>query len=369
MAKDVSSITAEPSLRNASPPKFKINSFIARGSFGSVYRGEKLEGHLPIAVKVESLKAKVPMLQYEAKIYKMLANYREYLTSTWMDARTLSLRGGSSKKGSAAANARETSLRDITHSAQGIPRIHWFGSQGSTCLLVMDLLGPSIESIFQSRGRRLPLPSVLLFLDQALGLLQVIHTCGLLHRDIKPDNFLVGREKGNRIFVVDFGLAKRFCDSRTRAHIPWRENKALTGTPRYASINNHLGVEQGRRDDLESLGYVAIYLLRGKLPWQGLRSRNLKHKMERIMHAKMGMPTAKLCSGLPSHFYTFFEYVRALRFADKPDYVYLRKLFRVLGKREGVLYEYGFQVPEVASTDKPRLPDLRTVKEPTARIK
>jgi serine/threonine protein kinase len=116
----------------------------------------------------------------------------------------------------------------------------------------------------------------------------------------------------------------------------YRENKHLTGTPRYASINNHLGIEQSRRDDLESLGYVFMYFLRGSLPWQGLRANTKKQKYQKIMEKKMATPIDLLCKGFPDEFRIYFEYCRALRFADKPDYSYLRRLFKDLALRNEV---------------------------------
>jgi casein kinase I family protein HRR25 len=142
--------------------------------------------------------------------------------------------------------------------------------------------------------------------------------------------------------MIDFGLAKRFRDPKSNVHIPYRENKNLTGTPRYASVNTHLGIEQSRRDDLESLGYILVYFCRGQLPWQGIRARTKKEKYDKIMEKKMTTPADALCRGLHQEFAIYLNYVRSLRFDDKPDYSYLRKLFRDLFVREGFQYDYVF---------------------------
>jgi serine/threonine protein kinase len=149
-------------------------------------------------------------------------------------------------------------------------------------------------------------------------------------------------KRGNQVNVIDFGLAKKYRDPKTHLHIPYRENKNLTGTARYASINTHLGVEQSRRDDLESLGYVMMYFCRGSLPWQGLKAATKKQKYDRIMEKKMTTSTEVLCRGFPNEFAIFLNYTRSLRFDDKPDYAYLRKLFRDLFVREGFQYDYVF---------------------------
>merc|ERR1712207_117563 len=138
---------------------------------------------------------------------------------------------------------------------------------------------------------------------------ELMHSRHLIHRDIKPANFVTdgGRGNGNFIYCIDFGLSKRYRHPRTLQHIPQREGRSLTGTPRYASINNHLGVEQSRRDDLESIGYVLVYFLKGGL----------------------------LCQGRPSQFAEYLAYCRSLKFEAKPNIAYLRGMFRDLFRSQG----------------------------------
>ncbi|XP_044463985.1 casein kinase 1-like protein 1 isoform X2 [Mangifera indica] len=207
----------------------------------------------------------------------------------------------------------------------------------------MDLLGPSLEDLFNFCSRKLSLKTVLMLADQMINRVEFVHSKSFLHRDLKPDNFLMGLgRRANQVYIIDFGLAKKYRDSSTHQHIPYRENKNLTGTARYASMNTHLGIEQSRRDDLESLGYVLMYFLRGSLPWQGLKAGTKKQKYEKISEKKVSTSIEALCRGYPTEFASYFHYCRSLRFDDKPDYAYLKRIFRDLFIREGFQFDYVF---------------------------
>ncbi|EYU45867.1 hypothetical protein ABFS82_04G095200 [Erythranthe guttata] len=274
--------------------KFRLGRKIGSGSFGEIYLGTNIQTNEEVAIKLENVKTKHPQLLYESKLYKLL-------------------QGGT-----------------------GIPNVRWFGVEGDYNVLVMDLLGPSLEDLFNFCSSKLSLKTVLMLADQMINRVEFIHSKSFLHRDIKPDNFLMGLGKrANQVYAIDFGLAKKYRDSSTHQHIPYRENKNLTGTARYASMNTHLGIEQSRRDDLESLGYVLMYFLRGSLPWQGLKAGNKKQKYERISEKKVSTSIEALCRGYPTEFASYFHYCRSLRFDDKPDYAYLKRIFRDLFIREG----------------------------------
>ncbi|KAL3343864.1 hypothetical protein AABB24_027407 [Solanum stoloniferum] len=281
--------------------KFRLGRKIGSGSFGEIYLGTNVQTNEEVAIKLENVKTKHPQLLYESKLYKIL-------------------QGGT-----------------------GIPNLKWFGVEGDYNVLVMDLLGPSLEDLFNFCSRKLSLKTVLMLADQMINRVEFVHAKSFLHRDIKPDNFLMGLgRRANQVYIIDFGLAKKFRDSTTHQHIPYRENKNLTGTARYASMNTHLGIEQSRRDDLESLGYVLMYFLRGSLPWQGLKAGTKKQKYERISEKKVSTSIETLCRGYPTEFASYFHYCRSLRFEDKPDYAYLKRIFRDLFIREGFQFDYVF---------------------------
>lgn len=276
--------------------RFLLGRKIGSGSFGDIYLGKEQTTKMEVAIKLEAVKSRHPQLSYEYRLYRILQG------------------------------------------KVGIPSVHWFGKEGDYNVLVLDLLGPSLEDLFNFCGRRFHLKTVVLLADQLIARLEYIHAKNYLHRDIKPDNFLIGLgSEESTVYAIDFGLAKKYRDPKTHAHIPYNENKNLTGTARYASINTHLGIEQSRRDDLESLGFVLLYFLRGSLPWQGLAAKTKKEKYDKISSKKMSTTIAELCKGQPTEFETYLQYCRDLNFDGKPDYTFLRRLFKDLCGRKGWL--------------------------------
>jgi casein kinase I family protein HRR25 len=158
--------------------------------------------------------------------------------------------------------------------------------------------------------------------------IEYIHNNNYLHRDIKPENFLIGvGQLSNIIYLIDYGLCRKYRD-KANQHIAYKENRNLTGTARYVSINTHLGIEQSRRDDLESIGYVIIYFMKGSLPWQGIKG--IGDKFTKIMDKKLQLPTEVLCKGLPDEVSIYLNYCKGLRFEDKPDYEFIKGLFSKL---------------------------------------
>jgi serine/threonine protein kinase len=279
---------------------------IGSGSFGDIYLGMDLTTNEEVAVKLEHVKSRHPQLAYEYKLYRIFASSKSVTTG-------------------------------------GIPNVRWFGREGEYNVMVMDLLGPSLEDLFAYCDRKFSLKTVLMIADQLIARIEYIHAKNYLHRDIKPDNFLVGLGKKQHIVhIIDFGLAKKYRDPKTHQHIPYAQDKNLTGTARYASINAHLGIEQSRRDDLESIGFMLMYFNRGSLPWQGLKATTKKDKYEKISDKKINTTIESLCKHFPVEFATYLNYCRSLRFDDKPDYAYLRRLFRDLFYRKGYQLDYVF---------------------------
>jgi casein kinase 1 len=179
--------------------------------------------------------------------------------------------------------------------------------------------------------------------DQMISCVEYIHRKNFIHRDIKPDNFVMGiGATSNQVFIIDFGLAKRYRNQDTHVHIPYTEGKSLTGTARYASVGALRGFEQSRRDDMEALGYVWLYLLRGGLPWMGLTGVNQKQKHDRICDVKDQTSFEVLCRGCPSEFVQYFKKIRSLKFADRPNYAKYREMFRNLFLEHGYTYDYQY---------------------------
>lgn len=263
---------------------YKVGKKIGEGSFGIIFEGINILNNQQVAIKFEPRKCEAPQLRDEYRSYRILNN------------------------------------------CDGIPQAYFFGQEGVHNILIIDLLGPSLEDLFDWCNRKFSVKTVVQVAKQMIQRVETIHESNLIYRDIKPDNFLIGKPgtpQANQVYIVDFGMAKQYRDPKTKVHIPYREKKALSGTARYMSINTHLGREQLRRDDLESLGHVFMYFLRGSLPWQGLKAPTNKQKYEKIGLKKQTTSINELCYGFPIQFAQYLTYVRNLKFDETPDYGYL----------------------------------------------
>jgi len=304
---------------------FKLVRKLGSGAFGEIFQGINTKTNQEVAIKFEDINTKHPQLFYEAKLYQYLQ-------------------------------------RDPSSIGKGIPQVHYCTTEGKYNVMVMDLLGLSLEDLFNACNRKFSLKTVLMIAEQMISRIEFIHSKLILHRDIKPDNFVIGQGKmQHKIYMIDFGLAKKYQD-REGKHIPYREGKSLTGTARYASINTHLGIEQGRRDDLECVGYVLLYFLRGSLPWQNLRANTKKEKYDKIMEKKLGTPLETLCKGFPTEFLTYMTYCRNLKFEDKPDYAHLKALFKDLFSKLGYEWDYEYDWKVLARKKKEEKKDKEEIK-------
>jgi serine/threonine protein kinase len=221
-----------------------------------------------------------------------------------------------------------------------IPYVKSYGFTSNYNILVMQLLGKSLETLLMER-KTFSLKTVCLLGYQMVNILEYIHDKHILHRDIKPDNFVMGlNELSNNVYIIDFGLAKKYRSLTTLVQYPMVKKDKLTGTARYASINALKGYEHSRRDDLESVGYILIYFLKGKLPWQGINAMTRDEKYKKILEKKSEINSYELCRGFPKEFGDFLEICKNLKYEERPDYEKMRNLFDNIMKRENYIYDY-----------------------------
>ena len=262
--------------------KYRAIKKLGEGSFGKVYKGEYKGEYY--ALKFESRAEGQNLLESEATIMSYL-------------------------KG------------------PNIPFIKSFGYNKDYNILVMELLGKSLEDIFNIR-LKFSIKTVTMLGYQMISVLQFIHDRHIIHRDIKPDNFVMGySDKNARLYLLDFGLAKKYRSSKTLIQYPYIKKKKLTGTARYASIHALEEMEQSRRDDLESAGYVMMYFLRGSLPWQGLKVKVKEDRYKKILEKKKEITSDELCKDFPEEYKYFVDYTRNLGYAENPNYEKLKNNF------------------------------------------
>ena len=305
---------------NLSNDRFMINNnysivkMLCFGAFGEIHLAYDINLKVMRAIKFEPTSHKNPQLKHEYTVLEQLNKPENNIISTNQEP------------------------------IIGIPKVYFFDRyENRFNYLVMELLGPSLSDLFQLKEKNFSLETVLLIGYQVLTRIEMVHEKGFLHRDIKPENFVIGLgQKSNMVHIIDFGLSKRYKDKTSGQHIPYRENRDLVGTVRYASINAHLGIEQSRRDDIEGIGYILVYLYLGRLPWQGKQDK-AKPQVSKIMEKKLITPPEILCKKMPIEFSYYFHYCRNLKFEDRPDYNMLKKLFMdVLVSRINLKEEFLF---------------------------
>ena len=266
--------------------KYKLLNEIGKGSFGTIYRGENIRTREKVAIKVEAIEHGAHLLKNESIIYRYLNNMNS------------------------------------------IPSVKWFGKDDDNYYMVINLLGKSLQNIKDEIGC-FTLNDALKIGIYLINLIQKIHEKGLVHRDIKPDNFLFGLDDTSKIYIIDFGFCKSYVGDDE--HIPMKKTNNLIGSRTYASINAHNFDEISRRDDLESLCYTLIYIVLGKLDWQMTSSYNHEHpKLAnlRIRDMKINM-IESFTPYIPSIFINSLKYIRTMEFSDNPNYAYLIEIFNI----------------------------------------
>jgi len=221
-----------------------------------------------------------------------------------------------------------------------IPFVKSYGFNNKYNILVMQLLGKSLEELLMER-KNFSLKTVCMLGYQMINTLEFIHERHILHRDVKPDNFVMGLDElSENVYLIDFGLAKKYRSMTTLIQYPLTKKDKLTGTARYASINALKGYEHSRRDELESVGYILVYFLKGKLPWQRIKANTKEEKYKKILEKKIEISSNELCKGLPKEFENFLEYTKQLKYEERPNYNKLRKLLDNIMKRKNYNYDY-----------------------------
>ena len=286
---------------------YRIIKMVGCGAFGEIHLAYDVNMKALRAIKFEMANHKNPQLKHEYSVLEQL-NKHDFNNNP---------------------NQQQNII--ATDSFTGVPKVYYFDRlEHKYNFMVMEFLGPSLGDLFQLKERNFGMETVLMLAIQILTRIEYIHEKGFLHRDIKPENFVIGlNEKSNLVYLIDYGLSKRYKDKNSGQHIPYRENKQLVGTVRYASINAHLGIEQSRRDDLEGIGYVLVYFYLGRLPWQNKTDKG-KPLTQKITEKKLTTPPELLCKKMPREFSYYFHYCKNLKFEDRPDYNSLKCMFAEL---------------------------------------
>ena len=297
---------------------YNLIKLLGYGTFGEIILAFDNNSRQLRAIKFEVMSAKNSQLKHEFTIYeqlnlieekKKLNKKEKELYQGTIDAETVN-------------KITMNYVDKVNNKAIGIPKVYYFDKiENRFNYMVMDFLGPSLGDLFQLTQKKFSLQTVCMCGMQMMCRLEYIHEKGYIHRDIKPENFVTGiNDDSNTIYIIDFGLSQRYKDKKTGIHNPYRENREMIGTVRYASINTQIGIEQSRRDDVESVGYVLVYLALGRLPWQRAGKEKGKGHLAKVLEKKLITPPEILCKKLPRQFAFIFQYIRKLKFEERPDY-------------------------------------------------
>ncbi len=223
----------------------------------------------------------------------------------------------------------------------GIPKIYNFIQTEDYNIMIMELLGPSLESVFDKCDRKFSINTLFKLSIDLFTLIEQFHKKGFIHRDIKPGNFIFNyTEPFNKLYIVDFGLSKPYV--LNGEHIELKYDRSLIGTARYCSQNIHWGFEPSRRDDLESICYIIIYVFNGNLPWQGLKKDKNKTQVEKIADKKNTIDAEALCKDMPECFIKILDYIKKIKFEERPNYNYIQSLLTDNINKLNIVPKYDF---------------------------
>ena len=283
--------------------KYKLLKKLSKGSFGCIYLCKEKNTNNFFAAKLENKQTSINILEQEYQIMHSIKSVK-------------------------------------------IPLLKKFGQNDKYNILIMQLLGKSLEQIFEEIlfKQRMSLHCICNIAIQIIEILEEIHNKNIIHRDIKPSNFLLGNDinNNNLLYLIDFGLAKKYRDEKSNKHFEMKKGKKLIGTARFASINAMEGISQSRRDDLESVIYVLIYLFKGKLPWQNFLIKNKEERYYKIKEMKKNIDINILCEECPEEFCEYVKYVKYLEYDEEPDYNYLKNLFNNILNKNGFKFDYSY---------------------------
>ncbi|AIN99554.1 casein kinase I-like protein [Leishmania panamensis] len=311
--------------------RFTLFDRLGSGGFGDVYRAEERDQPAPVAIKVERVTdsnalPEQSFLFHEAKVLQEIHKSIQAHAATPKPSQLMRLQPEQGQKGNGhrAENEASTAAGEARQERVGIAKLKYYGQDGMNRVLIMSLHGHSVANVHRQQ-ERLSLFATVMIVDQVLSSLEHVHRAGYVHADLKPENILFGREDQEQLYLVDFGLSVCFRD-RNGKHRPLIKNHSFIGTPRYASLRTHMGYTLSRRDDIEQLVYVMIYLFRGRLPWSGLRIHDPDAKEKRIAQMKADMPLDLICAGCPEAFRDVLNYARCMEFEEEPQYQFLHVL-------------------------------------------